>query len=91
SAQVYEAPQHPYTETLLNAVLEPDPDHLPRLLADDTLEKGPPAKGCAFQRRCPKRITGLCEEVAPPWREGPGASFARCHVASEISPASAPI
>lgn len=85
SAQVYEAPQHPYTETLLNAVLEPDPDHRPQLLAEDTPEKGPPAKGCAFQRRCPKRITGLCEELAPPWREGQGGSFARCHLDLGIS------
>lgn len=69
----------------------PDPDHRPRFLADDTLEKGPPAKGCAFQRRCLKRITGLCEEVAPSWREGRGASFARCHVNIEIHPGSVPV
>jgi hypothetical protein len=38
---------------LLGAVLEPDPDQAPTLLTDDVVESGPPARGCAFQRRCP--------------------------------------
>ena len=84
SELVYMAPRHPYTETLLNAVLEPDPDHRPRLLADDTPEKGPPVKGCAFQRRCPRRVPELCDQVMPPWRMGQEAGFSRCHVDVEV-------
>jgi peptide/nickel transport system ATP-binding protein len=51
--QIYYPPYHPYTETLLGAILVPDPDHEPLLLASDTPELAPPATGCAFQRRCP--------------------------------------
>ena len=38
SADVYSSPSHPYTEVLLGAVLEPDPDTAPNLSADDVVE-----------------------------------------------------
>ena len=47
AAAVYGAPSHPYTEVLLGAVLEPDPDTAPTLSADDVIELAPPAQGCA--------------------------------------------
>ena len=56
SDAVYQAPFHPYTDVLLGAVLEPDPDTAPTLSADDVVELSPPAKGCPFQRRCPKKL-----------------------------------
>ena len=34
---VYKAPFHPYTDVLLGAVLEPDPDIAPKLSADDVV------------------------------------------------------
>ena len=45
---VYGPPSHPYTEVLLGAVLEPDPDARPALVAEDVLELSPPARGCPF-------------------------------------------
>jgi peptide/nickel transport system ATP-binding protein len=65
--EIYSPPYHPYTETLLGAVLVPDPDHEPRLLASDTPELAPPARGCAFQRRCPYCKPEQCVEITPPW------------------------
>jgi oligopeptide/dipeptide ABC transporter ATP-binding protein len=56
SAQVYEAPQHPYTRSLLEAVPLPDParrgrdKRLPRGEIPDALE---PPTGCRFHPRCP--------------------------------------
>ena len=50
-------PSHPYTEVLLGAVLEPDPDIKPKLVAEDIVEEKPPKKGCSFQGRC-SRIVG---------------------------------
>ena len=47
-------PSHPYTEVLLGAVLEPDPDVKPKLVAEDTVEEKPPEQGCSFQGRCPR-------------------------------------
>jgi peptide/nickel transport system ATP-binding protein len=65
---IYSPPYHPYTETLLGAVLEPDPKTEPKLLAKDMPELAPPAVGCAFQRRCPYMIEGKCDQEAPPWQ-----------------------
>ncbi len=80
TAAVYSAPSHPYTEVLLNAVLEPDPDHAPRLLAEDVAELLPPARGCPFQRRCPVKCGPVCETDAPPWQETGNGHAIRCHI-----------
>jgi peptide/nickel transport system ATP-binding protein len=76
---VYKAPFHPYTEALLNSVLEPDPDFSPHVLADDIVELGPPAQGCAFQRRCPKHIGEICNTISPPWQTSSHGHAIRCH------------
>ena len=83
--EIYSPPYHPYTETLMGAVLVPDPNTEPKLLASDTPELAPPAQGCAFQRRCPKIIKGLCEEEIPPWQypHGEGGHQIRCHIPTE--------
>lgn len=79
TAAVYGAVAHPYTEVLLGAVLEPDPDFAPTLAANDVVERSPPACGCPFQRRCPKRVGTICETDAPPLRSlGPGHAV-WCH------------
>jgi peptide/nickel transport system ATP-binding protein len=81
--EIYGPPYHPYTETLLGAVLEPDPDTEPRLLASDTPELAPPESGCVFQRRCPYKIGEICDQKIPPWRfpEGADGHKIRCHIA----------
>ncbi len=80
--EIYSPPYHPYTETLLGAVLVPDPDYEPKLLASDTPELAPPAQGCAFQRRCPYCMVEKCVEETPPWqypKSGEGHKI-RCHI-----------
>ncbi len=79
SADVYAEPSHPYTEVLLDAVLEPDPDTAPTLSADDVVELSPPAQGCPFQRRCPRKIGPICDTQAPPWQTGDSGHAIRCH------------
>jgi peptide/nickel transport system ATP-binding protein len=83
--EIYSPPYHPYTETLLGAVLVPDPDAEPRLLASDTPELAPPAKGCAFQRRCPYCIPEKCVQQVPPWQfpESQNGHKIRCHISVE--------
>ncbi len=83
--EIYSPPFHPYTETLLGAILVPDPNHEPQLLASDTPELAPPAKGCSFQRRCPYSLGELCEQETPPWQypaESSGHKI-RCHIPIE--------
>jgi len=83
--EIYSPPFHPYTETLLGAILVPDPDYEPQLLASDTPELSPPAKGCAFQRRCPYSLGEICEQETPPWQSPASATGhqIRCHIPIE--------
>ncbi len=79
-AQVYSLPSHPYTEILLGAVLEPHPDAVPTLAADDVVELSPPARGCPFQRRCPRKVGTVCDTVEPPWQSDAEGHSIRCHI-----------
>ena len=80
--EIYSPPFHPYTETLMGAVLVPDPNTEPKLLASDTPELAPPAQGCSFQRRCPKYINGVCDIETPPWQypQDEDGHKIRCHI-----------
>ena len=54
--EIFENPRHPYTQALLKAIPEPDPDRmvardLPRGEIPDAAE---PPLGCAFHPRCPQ-------------------------------------
>lgn len=80
---VFGQTSHPYTEVLLDAVLEPDPDIAPKLTADDIVERAPPARGCPFQRRCPKRIGAICDTDLPPWQTNGADHAIRCHIPVE--------
>jgi peptide/nickel transport system ATP-binding protein len=80
--EIYAPPYHPYTQTLMGAVLVPDPDTEPKLLASDTPELAPPAQGCAFQRRCPYCVKDICVQETPPWQypESENGHKIRCHI-----------
>lgn len=80
--EIYAPPFHPYSETLLGAALEPDPDMEPKLIGGDTPESQPPRQGCPFQRRCPVRLGSICDEQMPEWASPEGSSDhqIRCHI-----------
>jgi peptide/nickel transport system ATP-binding protein len=80
--EIYSPPYHPYTETLMGAVLVPDPDTEPKLLASDTPELAPPSQGCAFQRRCPYCMKDICVQETPPWQfsQSIDGHKIRCHI-----------
>ena len=80
SKNVYKFPSHPYPEVLLGAVLEPDPDIKPKLIAEDIVEEKPPEKGCCFQGRCPRILGDKCREEVPPWQVGENGNAIRCHI-----------
>jgi len=77
---VYGQPSHPYTEALLGAVLEPDPDIRPRLVAEDIVELSPPPRGCPFQRRCARRVGEICDNETPPWQTAGQGHAIACHI-----------
>jgi len=77
---LYEAPAHPYTEFLLGAALEADPDspmHSQVLEGEPPSPMNPPS-GCRFRTRCPN-ATDLCASDEPqPQEIAPGHQVA-CH------------
>jgi len=80
AAEVYASPSHPYTAVVLGAVLEPVPDKTPLLRAEDVVELAPPATGCPFQRRCPKKLGDICVKTAPPWHALSSGHSICCHI-----------
>jgi oligopeptide/dipeptide ABC transporter ATP-binding protein len=82
--QLVEHPQHPYTQVLLSAIPEADPDvtrrkkHIQlRSMDIPSLLRLP--SGCAFHPRCPAFIGEVCEKVAPELVEANG-SLVACHL-----------
>lgn len=76
---VLAAPQHPYTELLLSAVLPLDPDHpLPQIDEDAVpASQVAPPSGCAFHPRCP-RASARCQREDPV-AELRDSGFIACH------------
>ena len=76
--QVFAAPRHPYTQALLAAVPQPDPDHVlsETAAAGEIASALDPPAGCRFHPRCPLVIE-RCRSEVPPLRGAPHA--ASCH------------
>jgi oligopeptide/dipeptide ABC transporter ATP-binding protein len=67
---LYSAPKHPYTGSLLSAVPIPDPK-LGRVRQQIVLEGDVPnpinpPSGCVFHPRCPRFNAGVCDVEEPP-------------------------
>ena len=86
--QVFRPPYHPYTESLLMAVPRPARrrERLPAPAGEAAVPSAAALEGCPYSLRCPRRIDGLCERVAPPVQElWPGHEI-RCHIpAAELA------
>ncbi len=66
AADLYRAPQHPYTRALLSAVPLPDPTRRRTrlILEGDVPNPAAPPPGCAFHPRCPLALE-RCRQEAP--------------------------
>jgi oligopeptide/dipeptide ABC transporter ATP-binding protein len=66
AADLYAAPKHPYTQALISAILDPDPER-PRqrlVLGGDVPNPERPPSGCPFHPRCPKAMP-VCSMEMP--------------------------
>ena len=77
----YERPLHPYTQLLINAAPEPDPELAGRektLLQGEIPSPINPPKGCRFCTRCPF-ATEECRTVRPEMKDYGNGRFCACH------------
>ncbi|PAD76938.1 MULTISPECIES: ABC transporter ATP-binding protein [Paenibacillus] len=79
--KLYSAPRHPYTQALLSAVPEPDPDmRRARILLQGEVPSPADAPvGCAFHTRCPK-VMDICRARRPELAETGEGHLAACHL-----------
>ena len=89
---LFARPLHPYTEALLSAIPQPNPDaRMQRItLTGEVASPANPPKGCAFHPRCRYAIE-QCKVETPPWVEHAPGHFAACHRAHELELAGAPL
>ncbi len=78
-------PLHPYTQALMEAIPDPDPEN--RLRERPALPGEPPSltsppPGCRFHPRCPIAKAGLCDVEEPQLRELRPDHFVACHLAT---------
>ena len=75
-------PQHPYTQALISAVPEVDPDTKRRriVLPGDVPSPIHPPSGCPFHPRCPI-AEQRCQTEVPAFREVKKDRFSACHLA----------
>ena len=80
--QIYAAPQHPYTQALLSAAPEPDPERKTKriILEGDVPSPTNVPPGCSFHTRCPI-AQAICGAERPPLREVAPGQLAACHFA----------
>jgi peptide/nickel transport system ATP-binding protein/oligopeptide transport system ATP-binding protein len=80
--QIYSAPQHPYTQALLSAAPEPDPDIKAKriILEGDVPSPTRVPPGCSFHTRCPL-VQDICRVERPALREVAPGQNAACHFA----------
>ena len=79
--QLYADPAHPYTEILLGANPEPDPEAVLDLESVEIVDLPSPIdppSGCRFRTRCP-RADERCTDEEPQMRQVSGGHHVACH------------
>lgn len=81
-AMVYDTPHHPYTQALLSAVPEPDPDAAKTqiILEGDVPSPARVPPGCSFHTRCPI-AQDICRRERPMLADNGKDQFVACHFA----------
>jgi peptide/nickel transport system ATP-binding protein/oligopeptide transport system ATP-binding protein len=97
TGELFQRPQHPYTQALISAIPIPDPrkerERERIILQGDVPSPANPPSGCRFRTRCPKLLTlsevdaQRCSDEEPPLvGRGQGVQHvAACHYAEAVS------
>ena len=83
--ELFTNPRHPYTESLLSAIPNPDPDTKMKriILPGEVANPANPPSGCYFHPRC-RYVKEICSKEAPAWTESTSGHFVACHRSNEI-------
>ena len=85
---LYQRPLHPYTQALLSAVPEPDPNVETKrgriILTGDVPSPANPPRGCNFCTRCPK-VMDVCRQIEPRFSEVEPGRYVACHLYSDTN------
>ena len=83
SEDVYNHPLHPYTQTLISAILPINPNqeapHNTIAIKGEVPNAIHSLEGCPFRSRCP-HAKKICQTVRPAWKEVKTGHFAACHL-----------
>ncbi|EOS58567.1 ABC transporter ATP-binding protein [Paenibacillus barengoltzii] len=82
--KLYSSPQHPYTQALLSAVPQPDPDKKTEriILQGEVPSPANAPIGCAFHTRCPMAMD-VCRTHRPELAETDAGHLTACHLYTE--------
>jgi oligopeptide transport system ATP-binding protein len=91
---LFYSPLHPYTQSLLSAVPQPDPETERKrhriMLEGEVPSPANPPRGCVFHNRCPMEQP-VCSEEIPEYREVRPDHFVACHLADDKGGSRIPI
>lgn len=78
---IFEEPKHPYTQALISAIPEPDPDALSEeIIIQGDLSHSFPKGGCPFAPRCHAAKLDICNTVVPPLVTTNNKHLVACHL-----------
>lgn len=90
TTNLYYTPKHPYTEALMSAIPDIDPDQqmTPVLLTGERPNPADPPSGCRFHTRC-RYADQKCQTTQPALRDIGSGHFVSCHYAETLELAGA--
>ncbi len=79
--RIFDEPKHPYTQALISAIPEPDPDEKRAIITlSGDLSRRRPTRGCPFAPRCQAAKLEICDTVEPPLIETGDGHRVACHL-----------
>lgn len=87
SEELYKNPLHPYTQALLTAIPEPDPEVAKKrnriILKGEIPSPVNPPSGCKFRTRCPY-AQDICAKEVPQFKDYGNGHYVACHFAGKL-------